>query len=87
MQHCSGLPGGHDRQMQQSFGTGSTVPFDYLSFAVDHDQIGWLQATLFDPTGCHQQCQGLALQYTAEVAAGAITPAAPINGRHHLTEP
>ena len=39
---------------------------------------------LVHTTGCHEQLQGLMLQYHAEVASGAIAPTASVDVLHHF---
>ena len=67
-------------------GAGATFPPEHRAAGIHHDQLLCRDRSLVHAAGGHQQLQGLALQHTAEVASGAIAPAAAMDGGHGLAQ-
>ena len=70
--------------MQQRFGAGFAGAVDHLGVAINNDQLISGDVAFVHAAGCHQQLQGLAADEAAEVAAGAITPAAAVDIGHDI---
>ena len=76
-------PAGLDQgKVQFSFGTGAAAAPQHLAPLVHHDQLFRRDGAFVDPTGGHQQLQGLPLQHAAEIATGSLTPPPAVDGGH-----
>ena len=86
MQHRACVAGLRDRQMQRRFSARFAKAADDRSAGIHLDQLLGLDPAFVHTARRHQQQQRITLQYTAEVAARAIAPAAPIDLGHGLAE-
>jgi hypothetical protein len=84
MKHGSGMATADDGYMKPGFCAGPTITVDHLGLAINHNQLLWPYRTLVDPTGSHQQAQGVVAEGAAEIAARPFAPATPMDRCHRL---
>jgi hypothetical protein len=75
VQHCPGSGLFHDGQMQKRLGAGLAEAPSYQARSIHNDQFFWWNRALCHSARRHQQLQRFPLENTAEIAAGAFTPA------------
>jgi hypothetical protein len=54
MEHCTGSPAFHNRQVQECFGTGFAAAAQELAIPIDRDQVVWCHQPLIHPAWGHQ---------------------------------